>query len=280
LYLLFTLEHHTKLFALTKIEGTTETGGSSSGGGGSATNTTTTNTSIDTVLDSSRYFVTKILQSTTTNETSSSTTTPTRTALLGFGFRDRDIALDLLGNVQQFQRSIQRELDAKVLKEKFTAIPQLGTHDKIHISSMPGCPSRSGSRRAKTTIKKYTTTRTAPRTAGYGGGVLVKKPPPGAGVATTTPDLGPMPPSNNEGHRTKIDNDHTNPNAAGTGAAGTVATATDDDEEEEDFGDFQDGKAIITMTAAAAATTTTTAVLDEDARLDQEIEEVFEEFQL
>ena len=275
MYLLFTLEQHTKLFALTKIEGTTtETGRSSSGG-----SNTTTNSSIDTVLDSSRYFVTKILQSNTTNET---TTTPTRTALLGFGFRDRDIALDLLGNLQQFQRSIQREVEAKLLKKKFTAIPQLGRHEKIHISSMPGSQN-SGSSRSKTTTKKHNTTATTPRTAGQGGGggLLVKKPPPGAGVATTSADLGPIPPSHKEGHRTKIDHDHTHPNATGTGAAGTVVAAEEEEEEEEeDFGDFQDGQAIITMTAAAAGTTATAAVLDEDARLDREIEEIFDEFQL
>ena len=266
MYLLFTLEQHTKLFALTKIEGTTETGRSSS------------NTSIDTVLDSSRYFVTKILQATTTNTTSSrcTTQTPTRTALLGFGFRDREIALDLLGNVQQFQRSIQRELEAQVLHEKFTAIPQLGTYDKIHIASMPGSQSNRGScRRRTTTTTTKTPSTTKKKKSGGGGGVLVKKPPPGAGVAMTTAS-DPIPPSHKEGHRTKIDHDHTNPHAAGTGAAGTVAAATAE-EEEEDFGDFQDGQAIITTTAA---TTATAVVLDEDARLDQEIEEVFEEFQL
>ncbi|OEU18236.1 hypothetical protein FRACYDRAFT_153835, partial [Fragilariopsis cylindrus CCMP1102] len=99
LYLLFTLDNHTKLFAVSKIEGNKANNTSNNNG-------TIINSSIETVLDSSRYFVTKIQQGGSVNNSN-------RTINLGFGFRDREIAIDLLSNVQQFQKSIERELNAK-----------------------------------------------------------------------------------------------------------------------------------------------------------------------
>jgi len=150
LYLLFTLENHTKLFALSKIEGE-----------GSSIN----NINVETVLDSSRYFVCKILESNTKN----ATTKATRTALLGFGFRERDIAIDLLGNLQQFRQSIDRELEAKDLASKTKSIPILAEGEKLHVR-IPGMgPGKT------TTLKKN-------KVSGGGGGtpILLKKPPPSA----------------------------------------------------------------------------------------------------
>lgn len=147
LYLLFTLENHTKLFALSKIEGE-----------GSSIN----NINVETVMDSSRYFVCKILQSNPNDATKKS-----RTALLGFGFREREIAIDLLGNLQQFRQSIDRELEAKDLASKTKAIPTLAEGEKIHIS-LPG-----GKGGKSTTVK-------SPKPKGSGTPVLLKKPPPGA----------------------------------------------------------------------------------------------------
>jgi hypothetical protein len=69
---------------------------------------------------SSRYFVTHIENNTG------------KSALIGFGFRERDVALDLLGNLQQFQKSIERELQAKNMKVK--EIPKLGAGEKIHVN--------------------------------------------------------------------------------------------------------------------------------------------------
>lgn len=146
LYLLFTLENHTKLFALSKIEGE-----------GSSIN----NINVETVTDSSRYFVCKILQSNPNDSTKKA-----RTALLGFGFREREIAIDLLGNLQQFRQSIDRELEAKELASKTKSIPTLGAGEKLHIS-LPGSKGKS-------------TTMKSPRaTSGKGGTpILLKKPPP------------------------------------------------------------------------------------------------------
>ena len=85
LYLLFTTENHTKLFALCKMH---ETIGKS----------------VEAVMDSSRYFVTHITDG-----------KGNRKAMIGFGFRERDVALDLLGNLLQFQKSIERGLKKRSL---------------------------------------------------------------------------------------------------------------------------------------------------------------------
>lgn len=148
LYLLFTLENHTKLFALSKIEGEAKS---------------INNINIETVMDSSRYFVCKILQSNPNDPTKRS-----RTALLGFGFRERDIAIDLLGNLQQFRQSIDRELEAKDLASKTKAIPTLGEGEKLHIS-LPGTKGKSS------TVKSAKS-----KSSGGGTPILLKKPPPSA----------------------------------------------------------------------------------------------------
>jgi hypothetical protein len=144
LYLLFTTENHTKLFALAKLGDMSSSGGS----GG-------TNKGIEGVVDSSRYFVTQIQNQ-------------GRSVYVGFGFRDRDVALDLLGNLQQFQKSIQREQQAKSMK--VAEIPKLAQGEKMHISF--GKIGSSGDGLEKKTRSSAT--------SGSGGGVgpiLLKKPP-------------------------------------------------------------------------------------------------------
>ena len=153
LYLLFTLENHTKLFALSKIEGE-----------GSSIN----NINVETVMDTSRYFVCKILQS---NPNAAETTSKSnRTALLGFGFRERDIAIDLLGNLQQFKQSIDRELEAKDLASKTKAIPTLAEGEKLHIRIPGGREGRSP--KSKSSNKGSSSFSGTP--------ILLKKPPPSA----------------------------------------------------------------------------------------------------
>ena len=141
LYLLFTTNGHTKLFALSKLH---EQDASKS---------------IETVMDSSRYFVTKI-------------TSNAKTARIGFGFRDRDVAIDLLGNLQQFQKSIAREIQAKNLK--VAEIPKLAAGEKIHIQF-----GKSGGTKPRKSTSK----------ASSGGGAtpfLLKKPPKAASEEPTT----------------------------------------------------------------------------------------------
>lgn len=48
-----------------------------------------------------------------------------------------DVAIDLVGNLQQFQKSIERELQAKNMKVK--EIPKLAEGEKIHIDLGGSC---------------------------------------------------------------------------------------------------------------------------------------------
>lgn len=163
LYLLFTLENHTKLFALSKIEGE-----------GKSINSI----NVETVMDSSRYFVCKILQSNPNAKDATKNKSNARTALLGFGFRERDIAIDVLANLQQFRQSIDREIKSKDLAAKTKAIPTLAEGEKLHIR----IPGGSG---------KSTTVKSTKSSGGSTPIMLLKKPPPGADEVS--PD-GPMSP--------------------------------------------------------------------------------------
>ncbi|KAL3942218.1 MAG: hypothetical protein SGBAC_003565 [Bacillariaceae sp.] len=86
--------------------------------------------------------------------------------MVGFGFRERDVAVDLLGNLQQFQRSIERELQAKNMKVK--EIPKLGEGEKIHI--------KLGTSKRKSTKASNVNKKTS------GGPFLLKKPPKAVGA--------------------------------------------------------------------------------------------------
>jgi len=103
-------------------------------------------------MNSSRYFVTHIQNN------------QGKSALVGFGFRERDVAIDLLGNLQQFQRSIERELRAKSMKVK--EIPKLGEGEKIHINL--------GTSKRKSTKASNVDKKTSC------GPLLLKKPPKAA----------------------------------------------------------------------------------------------------
>jgi hypothetical protein len=138
LYLLFTTEDHTKLFALSKLH-------------------ENACKSVESVMDSSRYFVTQVQSH-------------GKSAYVGFGFRDRDVALDLLGNLQQFQKSIQREELAKTMK--IAEIPKLAAGETMHISFGKDKGS-SGSEKKRKSNKSS------------GGGVFLLKKPPKSGGETT-----------------------------------------------------------------------------------------------
>ena len=142
LYLLFTTEQHSKLFALAKLHKDNAA------------------KSVEPVMDSSRYFVVQI---------QAGTTTTTKSAYVGFGFRDRNVALDLLGNLQQFQKSIQREEQAKTMK--VAEIPKLAEGEKMHISF-------GNSSSKKPTTNNAPEKKSKSISGGSGGGpILLKKPP-------------------------------------------------------------------------------------------------------
>jgi Protein of unknown function (DUF1681) len=156
LYLLFTTDHHSKLFALAKLHPDNAA------------------KSVEPVMDSSRYFVVQIQAGTTT------TTTTTKSAYIGFGFRDRDVAIDLVGNLQQFQKSIQREQQAKTMK--VAEIPKLAEGEKMHISFGNNSTSKKKPASTNTALKKPKSTN-----GGSGSPLLLKKPP--KVVETTTAEV-------------------------------------------------------------------------------------------
>lgn len=249
LYLLFTLEDHTKLFAMSQIQ-----------------DGENLHRSIEPVLDSSRYFVTKIISRQGDDDNK-------KTALLGFGFRDRDVALDLLGNLQQFQKSIQREIQAKQ-KLKVTEIPTLKQGDKMHIT-LPGGKMSLGR-------KKHSSTTTTNSGGGGGSGpILLKKPPPSAdatyGVSSIVPTAlspqseerqqrkvfvqvnlsemeAPMDVDEDErNHAANKSDDDTREDASEAAVARSIIHDFDDDL--EDDSDLEDEVVVAAATAAAAFVT-------------------------
>lgn len=190
LYLLFTLDNHSKLYAQAKVRGVAGAlgaGGDQQMMGGSNYD----NNNIEPVVDSSRYFVTKIQNPHHQARPGSRADE----AVLGFGFRDREVAIDLLGNLQQFQRSIQREVNARTMK--VVGIPQLKDGAKMHISlpaagrASQGGPSSSSSKRTAATAAAAghppshppSSSTTGGGGGGGGGPFLLKIPPPPAASA-------------------------------------------------------------------------------------------------
>lgn len=149
-------------------------------------------------MDSSRYFVVQIQSA-------------GKSAYVGFGFRDRDVALDLVGNLQQFQKSIQREQQSKNMK--VAEIPKLAEGEKIHISF--------GSRKPTDGDKKK------PRPSGGGGPVLLKKPPK---VETTTVGMENATAEITQAvEMVKLEDKGTDP----------TTPSGDDDDEDDGWGDFE-----------------------------------------
>ena len=176
LYLIFTTQQHTKIFALAKYIPHTN--------------------SVEPVVDSSRYFVTQLVQNDTTTPTagtaapnsppSSPKQQSKRTVWIGFGFRNRDSAVDLLGVLQQFSKSIDREIEAKKkvdLAQQHLSQTRLHDGDKIHIvfgskeKSKIVHDNDSSSKKEKK--KNGNNNNTVGGTGGNGGGVLLLKKPPG-----------------------------------------------------------------------------------------------------
>lgn len=215
LYLLFTTENHTKLFALSKLGDMSTTSGGSKG--------------IEGVMDSSRYFVTQI-------QNQGSGTGTSRSVYVGFGFRDRDVALDLLGNLQQFQKSIQREQQAKSMK--VTEIPKLAEGEKIHISF-----GKVGGGGGDSSEKKS-------RSGGGGsaaGPMLLKKPPkvevtPSCTINTFVVgeeqvELNMENINLQDDHKSVASTDSEGAHAANDD--GDLGDNDDDDDDEEEWDDFQ-----------------------------------------
>jgi adaptin ear-binding coat-associated protein 1/2 len=243
LFLIFTTDSHTKIFALAKyLPGHAK--------------------SVEPVVDSSRYFVTSLVSSDAKKK-----------AWIGFGFRNREAAVDLLGVLQQFSKSIEREVEAK---QKVDQAQQqlnrtsLQAGDKIHIvfgsKEKSSIVKNSSSTKApKSTMIKNdegrattTTTTTSPR-----GGLLLLKKPPGyhsqeenAKVEVSLePNISLTPPPS------------TGVPQSTDSAAAVASTSIEGD---LDFGDEDEDDDDTTPLSAAATTTptltedTSTAVVDDE----------------
>lgn len=121
---------------------------------------------LEQVVDSSRYFVVKIQGG------------GGREALIGFGFRDRDKAIDLRESLQHYQKAMERESQSETSPASKFKVPELAEGEKIHVNV-----TGKGKGRAKG------------KSSGGGGiPLLMKKPPPpadGAGVETKSLLKGP-----------------------------------------------------------------------------------------
>ena len=105
---------------------------------------------LEPVVDSSRYFVVKIQGA------------GNKQATIGFGFRSRDEATDLRESVQHYQKSMQREEQAKSGGGETFSIPKLAADEKIHVG-----------KNGKTTITKIEKSKS-------NAVPLLKKKPPAA----------------------------------------------------------------------------------------------------
>ncbi|CAB9506419.1 ear-binding coat-associated protein 2 [Seminavis robusta] len=118
---------------------------------------------VENVVDSSRYFVVRILDERSGRE-----------ARIGFGFRDRDEATDFRESLQFFVKSIKRREEAEQAKQHFAKEYDnnqnlsLQEGQKIHINL--------GSGKKSTISKKDSSSQESPKKAG--GPFLLKKPPP------------------------------------------------------------------------------------------------------
>lgn len=109
---------------------------------------------LEQTVDSSRYFVVKIQGE------------GSREALIGFGFRDRDAAIDLREALQHYEKSLQRQEKAGSLTGSFS-IPPMQEGEQIHVN-------HSGKK--STSVRKKEKGQEHAATAP----TLLKKPPPPA----------------------------------------------------------------------------------------------------
>jgi adaptin ear-binding coat-associated protein 1/2 len=115
---------------------------------------------VENVVDSSRYFVVRIVDERSGRE-----------ALIGFGFRDRDEATDFRESLQYYKKSILRETEGEsTMHTQYDGLGEklkLGEGEKIHINLGK-----------KSTISKTPDKKKSSGNSGGGGMLLLKKPPP------------------------------------------------------------------------------------------------------
>jgi adaptin ear-binding coat-associated protein 1/2 len=112
---------------------------------------------LEPTVDSSRYFVVKIQGDGGKRE-----------ALIGFGFRDRDAAIDLREALQHYEKSLQRQEKAASSLTGSFSIPPMEEGQQIHVNIGNGKKSSTSVRKKE----KGSAAGSAP--------TLLKKPPPPA----------------------------------------------------------------------------------------------------
>jgi Protein of unknown function (DUF1681) len=148
-----------KLFAQSVIDCTPNTNNNAGGAGGAAGPPKRIQNWLEQVVDSSRYFTLKIAGQ------------GGREAMIGFGFRDREVATDLRESMQHYENSIRREVEAT---ETLANAPKYSIHklaegEKIHVNT-----GKEGSTSSR--VKKDV--QPGPTSSNKAIPLLLKKPPP------------------------------------------------------------------------------------------------------
>jgi adaptin ear-binding coat-associated protein 1/2 len=131
---------------------------------------------VEGAVDTSRYFVTRIQGPTKEGGMKKG---HAASALIGFGFRERDTAVDFRESLQFYQRAMQREQQADQSSQHLSeyTIPKLGEDEKIHVNF----GGAGGKKKLSTTITKAPASGSSgpsPGTSGSSAPLLLKKPPP------------------------------------------------------------------------------------------------------
>jgi Protein of unknown function (DUF1681) len=144
-----------KLFAQSVIDCTPNT--NNNAGGGTAGPPKRVQHWLEQVIDSSRYFTLKIAGQ------------GGREAMIGFGFRDREVATDLRESMQHYEASIRREVEASetLANSPKYIIHKLAEGEKIHVNTGK---EGSTSYRVKKDVHQGPSNKAIP--------LLLKKPPP------------------------------------------------------------------------------------------------------
>jgi adaptin ear-binding coat-associated protein 1/2 len=135
---------------------------------------------VEAAVDTSRYFVTRI-QGPTKDGGKKGGHGAAASALIGFGFRERDAAVDFRESIQFYQRAMQREQKADQSSQHVSgySIPKLGEDEKIHVN-FGGAGGKK--KKVSATITKAPAVGSSAPSADASGSssapLLLKKPPP------------------------------------------------------------------------------------------------------
>jgi Protein of unknown function (DUF1681) len=156
---------------------------------------------IEGTVDSSRYFTLRISTSTSTSTSSDGNH---REAMIGFGVRDRDSAIDLREALQYYEASMRREYEATTMTNTVAIVSSNNKNDDTHPDNNSGGCTSAQSSTSKYSIPKLaegerihiarlgttTSARNESKMITTNGStnkqpILLKKPPPPSAPLTT-----------------------------------------------------------------------------------------------